>query len=112
MNKMFSHGEVNFFEIEKLPEQLEKIEIKDDFYIVGESETHGNDHRVAVLDKENIQFFRDSLEKLYLKTDTETKVFCPKKDRHDSIVIPPGTYEINTSLEADPLTQKLRKVAD
>jgi hypothetical protein len=112
MNTMFSHGEVNFFSISKLPKDLRRVEIKDNYYIVGESETHGNDHRVAVLDKDNIEFFRDKFEKLYLKADVETRVYCPKEDRHDTIIIMPGIYEINKSLEIDPLTKKLREVAD
>ena len=109
---MFSHGECNFFKLTKLPENIKKIEVKENYLVVGESETHGNDHRIAVLDKENIEFFRDSFEKLYLKANIETKVYCPKEERHSSITIQPGIYEINKSMEVDPLTQRLRQVAD
>jgi hypothetical protein len=109
---MFSHGECNFFQLTSLPVTIKKIEVRENYLVVGESETHGNDHRVAVLDKENVQFFRDSFERLYLKADIETKVYCPKEGRHDEIIIKPGIYEINKSMEVDPLTRKLRQVAD
>ena len=110
--QMFSHGECNFFELSELPKNLKKVEIKENFFVVGESETHGNDHRVAVLDKENVQFFRDELERLYLKADVTTEIYCPKEARHDKVIINPGIYEINKAMEVDPLTQRLRQVAD
>ena len=106
----YGHGEVNFFQVEKLPTNLQKIEIKENFFIVGESETHGNDHRVAVMDK--VEFFRDQFERLYLKNDVETTIYCPNGDRHDTMKLPAGIWEIDKSLETDPLTQKLRYVAD
>lgn len=110
--EMFSHGECNFFKIDSLPVSAQRLEVKENYFIVGESETHGNDHRVAVLDKESIQFYRDSFERLYLKADTVTEVYCPHTERHSPITIQPGIYEVYKSNEVDPLTQKLRQVAD
>jgi len=107
---MFSHGECNFFQIEKMPINLTKIDIKENYFVVGESETHGNDHRVAVMDK--VEFYRDQFERLYLKADVPTRVYCLKEGRHDEVIINPGIYEINKALEIDPLTKKLRQVAD
>lgn len=107
----YTHGEVNFFQTCKLPEGLKPIEVKDDFMIVGESETHGNDHRVAVLDKEKIKFYeKDGI--LYMQNFTETEVFCPNEGRHDTITLPPSIWEIDKSKEFDPLTEELRSVTD
>lgn len=106
----FSHGEVNFFKVKALPKNLKKVDVNGGYYIVGESETHGNDHRVVV--KDQVEFYRDQFERLYLRADVETEVYCPKGDRHDAITILPGLYEIDKAKEVDPLTKKLRDVAD
>jgi len=114
MNKLrhYTHGEVNFFETNMLPNNLSKVEVKDSFYIVGESETHGNDHRVAVLDKQKVEFFEDEKGTLYMRNLTETNVYCPNKDRHDTVTLQPGLWEIDKSMEYDYLEQELRAVVD
>jgi hypothetical protein len=112
MLKHYTHGEVNFFETKELPKNLKKIEVKDNFYIVGESETHGNDHRVAVLDKQQIDFFEDENGTLYMRNLVETNVFCPNENRHDTITLQPGIWEIDKSMEYDYLEQELRQVRD
>ena len=107
----YTHGEVNFFQSKKLPRGIKPITVKDNFMIVGESETHGNDHRVAVLDKEKIKFYeKDGI--LYMQNLVETKIYCPNEGRHDSIVLPPSIWEIDKSQEYDYLSQELRNVAD
>jgi len=107
----FTHGEVNFFQTCKIPPEAKQLEIKDNFVIVGESETHGNDHRVAVLDKEKIKFYeKDGV--LYMQNLCETEVYCPNEGRHDTITLPPSVWEIDKSQEYDYLEQELRSVRD
>lgn len=107
----FTHGEVCFFETKNLPTDLKPVEVKDNFLIVGESETHGNDHRVAVKDKEKIKFWeKDGV--LYMENLCETEIYCPNEGRHDTVVLPPSIWEIDKSKEYDYLTQELRNVAD
>ena len=109
--KQLIHGEVNFFETSKIPADAKEIDIKENFVVVGDSETHGNDHRVAVLDKAKIRFFQKG-ETLYMVNEEATKVYCPKTDRHDTVEIPAGTWEIDKAKEYDYLKQESRNVRD
>jgi hypothetical protein len=111
MKKHVSHGEVNFFETSVIPEGAKKINIKEDFYVVGESETHGNDHRVSVCDKENVEIYEKD-GKLYLKNNVQTDVYCPNEGRHDRVVLEPSIWEIDSSKEYDYISQEQRNVAD
>ena len=105
------HGEVNFFQTAELPKGAKKVDVKENFFVVGESETHGNDHRVAVLDKEQVKFFeRDGV--LYMVNTEATKVYCPKSDRHDTVEIPAGTWEIDKAKEYDYISEMTRNVRD
>lgn len=107
----YSHGEVNFFQVNELPKGLIPISIESDFVIVGESETHGNDHRVAVLDKEKVKLYeKDGI--LYMQNTIPVDVYCPNIDRHSTIELPPSIWEIDKSKEYDYLTQELRNVKD
>lgn len=104
------HGEVLGFEINKLPQNCKKVEVKDNFYIVGESETHGNDHRVAVKERE-IEFFeRDGI--LYMVNKSSTDIYCPNDSRHDTQSIPPSIWEIRKSQEYDYIEMQARQVRD
>lgn len=102
------HGEVIFVET-KVPETAKKINIKNDYYIVGESEVHGNDHRVEV--KEGV-FLYECAGKLYLKNEVECEVYCPNVDRHDTKTLPPSEWEIKKANDFDFLADKERVVRD
>lgn len=106
----FIHGEVLGFEISELPQGCKKVAVKDNFYIVGESETHGNDHRVAVKDREVEFFEKDGT--LYMRNLGETKIYCPNDCRHDTAIIPPAIWEIRKSQEYDYLEMQARQVRD
>ena len=107
----FIHGEVIGFEVKELPKSVKKIEVKDNFYIVGESEIHGNDHRVAVLDKNKVMFYeKDGT--LFMRNIVEAEIYCPNADRHDTQIIPPSVWEIRKAQEWDYVEQQARQVAD
>ena len=109
--KNLIHGEVNFFQVDSIPTGAKKMEIKENFVVVGESETHGNDHRVAVLDKEAVKFYeRDGV--LYMINAEATEVYCPKTDRHDTVEIPAGTWKIDKAKEYDYISEMTRNVRD
>lgn len=109
MLRKINHGEVMLKEITEVPENAKKINCNDNFIIVGESETLGNDHRVAVLE-DTMLFEKDGV--LYIKNDSESTIFCPNKQRHDTAVLPSSTWEIGIAQEYDYLTQEQRNVAD
>ena len=107
--KHISHGEVNLFSGAKIPTGAKRIKPKNGRYIVGDSETIGNFH--CVEEKEGIEVYeKDGI--LFLKNDVEAKVFCPNEQRHDTITLEPGVWEIERANEYDHLKDETRKVAD
>lgn len=108
--KHFSHGEVNLFEVEQIPGTAKKIEIKSDFLKLADSETLGNDHRLAL--NEDIEIYEDVDGTVYIKNILPTKVFCPHEERHATVDIPPSIWKKKISQEYDYITQEQRNVAD
>lgn len=109
MNKHISHGEVNLFSGSCVPIGAKKIEPKNGRYIVGDSETVGNYH--CVKEAEGVEVY-EANGILYLKNDVEATVYCPNEQRHDTITLEPGVWEIEKANEFDHLKNEFRKVAD
>lgn len=111
MKRIITHGEVNFIECDSLSKDLNKLEVTEDFFIVGESETHGNDHRINV--SEGIDLYTSQLNELFLSTvKKETTVFCPNRGKHDPVTIPKGVWKIVKGREYDYFTDSHRFIAD
>ncbi len=102
------HGEVILVE-SKIPEGAKKVTVKGDYYVIGESETHGNDHRIAV--KEGVEVYEYE-GTFFVRNNVETEVFCPNKDRHDTKVLPASDWEIKKANEFDFLADEERVVID
>ena len=92
-----------------LSEGAKKITIDKKYYVVGESETHGNDHRVEVSQK--VTFFMLGTG-LFMKNEEPTKVYCPKSERHHPIKIPAGFWEVDKAQEFDYVEMVQREVID
>ena len=107
--QIYLHGECIIKEIETLPENLKMRDDKDSI-MIAESETVGNEHRIKV--KEGIEFFEDESGTLYMKNTTPTEVYCLHEQRHDTIEIPEGIWEIDKAVEYDYLTQQVIEVRD
>lgn len=111
MQKHYSHGEVNFFETKSIPKEAKKLKLNQNYFIVGESETHGNDHRVAIADSTKVEIFeKDGI--LYMKNAVPVDVYCPTPNRHDTITLQPSIWEIDKAKEYDYTTQEQRNVRD
>lgn len=109
MKKQITHGEVLFFETDKIPTDAKKIKCDKDFFVVGESETHGNDHRISIC--EDVELFeRDGI--FYIKNNVPVKVYCPKEGRHDEVILEPSIWEVDKAKEYDYFEQELRNVRD
>jgi hypothetical protein len=108
MKKVIYHGEVAFFEVDEVPANAKKLEVKESFYVVGESETLHNDHRVDVL--EGTDLFTEE-DKVFLKT-IGTEIYCPNRTRHATIELPAGTWQIGHAQEYDYFAETLRRVTD
>lgn len=109
MNRVIFHGEVAFFEVDGIPGEAKMVISKADHIVVGESETHGNDHRVSVDDY--TQFFTAD-DVLFIKSIGQTKVYCPNETRHDTVVLPDGVWKVGHAEEYDYFTESRRRVAD
>ena len=107
--QVYLHGECIIKEIETLPENLTKREDVDSI-MIAESETVGNEHRIKV--KEGVEFFEDENGILYMKNIVPTDVYCLHTERHDTIEIPQGIWEIDKAVEYDYLAKMERRVTD
>jgi len=107
--QVYLHGECIIKEIENLPENLSKRNDKESI-MIAESETVGNEHRIKV--KEGVEFFEDENGILYMKNSVPTEVYCLHTERHDTIEIPEGIWEIDKAVEYDYTMQMERVVRD
>jgi len=110
MNRIIFHGEVFFREVKSIP-KAKKITVTDNFYIVGESETHGNDHRITYIE-DQVELYMTDEDKLFIKNLGNTQVYCPNKTRHDTIILPEGMWEVGHAMEYDYYKDRLNKVID
>ena len=108
--KVYNHGELCIFKSDKnIPVGAKKLSPEKIGYIVAPSETTGNHH--VVEEKEGVELYeKDGV--MYLKAEVPTDVFCVIKERHDTITLEPGIYEIEPAKEFDYLSGEKRNVAD
>jgi hypothetical protein len=107
--RLYFHGECFIKEIGELPDKLLKREDNESITIA-ESETVGNEHRIKI--KEGVEFFEDEKGTLYMRNTVPTEVYCLHTERHDTIEIPQGVWEIDRAVEYDYLNQLERVVTD
>ena len=108
MRRKINHGEVVLKEVNGIPKGAKKLLLKN-FVVVGESETKGNDHRVAVMDDTEVYEENGTL---YIKNETASKVFCPNPSRHSEETLPASTWKVNIAQEFDYVMMEKRNVAD
>jgi hypothetical protein len=107
-NKVYIHGECMCFP-SSLPSTVKK-KVVDRFLIVADSETTGNHHVVDA--EEGVDFYEDTNGTLFMNVEKSATLRCVHSNRHDAIVVGPGTYEFGTQMEYDPFTARLNKVRD
>ena len=78
--------------------------------MIAESETVGNEHRIKI--KEGVEFFGDANGVLYMKNTVPTEVYCLHAERHDTIILPEGFWQIDKAQEYDYLSARIIKVRD
>ncbi len=104
------HGECVITQITELPQGLKKVQPKNGYVVVAESEVTGNDHRVCVKDKQVEFYEKDGV--LYMKNLQPVEVGCVIEERHDTCELPEGTWEFKKALEYDPLEEVIREARD
>ena|SRR6056297_960488 len=108
-NSVIIHGECMIFR-NSIPKNAKGIEPSNRTYmIVADSETTGNHHVVDT--PEGVSFYElDGIR--YMKNEVPTKVRCVQADRHDAIVLEPGSWEFGIQQEYDHITEEIRSVQD
>ena len=107
--RMYFHGECVIAELSELPKNLKSRNDKDSI-MIAESETIGNEHRIKV--KEGVEFFEDDNGVLYMKNTVPTEVYCLHTERHDTITLPEGLWQIDKAVEYDYLSAEVVNVSD
>ena len=105
--RMYFHGECVIAELSEFPKNLKARNDKDSI-MIAESETIGNEHRIKI--KEGVEFFEDENGVLYMKNTVPTEVYCLHTERHDTITLPEGLWQIDKAVEY--LSDKIIEVRD
>ncbi len=108
--RKINHGEVVVLEASRVPSGAKKVVAKENYLVVGESETIGNDHRISVSIGTTL-YHSDG--KLYVENSDDEKIYCPSPQRHCDSVLPGGSiWEFGIAQEYDYLTMEKRNVTD
>jgi hypothetical protein len=108
--KHASHGEVNFYKVDKALSKAKKISAKNNMYIVAESEVTGNHHYIEVCD--GVELFEDDSGILWMENSVNTSVKCVIEQRHTTIELEPGIWLIQPSMEYDYISEEVRACRD
>lgn len=108
MKKAIIHGEAMLVE-SSLPKGAKLKKTVNSYEIIAKSEVSFNHHVIDVVD--GVEFYEKD-GKLFMKNNTETQVRCVIAERHDTIVVPCGIWEIDIQQEYDPFEQRARAVRD
>lgn len=107
--KVYMHGELIFFEVDKIPEGAKEIKTKGDFKLA-DSENTGNHHMLQIHDGVKLFGFNDEF---YTKVEEETKAYCVLESRHTDLVLgSKTTWGIVPAQELDHITGIVRKIQD
>jgi hypothetical protein len=102
------HGECGIIQ-SKIPSDATSVKVENNCLIIADSETTGNHHvldvipGVEVLEKDTKRFVRNSV---------PAKVRCVHADRHDTLTVPPGEWELVIAQEFDYFEMSKRNVRD
>lgn len=123
--KAYLHGECIIKQIDELPAGLVTMSRTDEaarkhpgFIVLAPSEQTGNDHVLELPTsakkgkKSLVSVFRNKDGKIFFQTEAQVNVRCMVKERHDTITLDPGCYEVGAQQEYDYFTQSLQAVRD
>jgi hypothetical protein len=102
------HGECGIIQA-KIPADATAVKVENNCLIIADSETTGNHHvldvmpGIEVLEKDTKRFVRNSV---------PAKVRCVHADRHDTLTVPPGEWELVIAQEFDYFEMSKRNVRD
>lgn len=108
MNNVIRHGEIMLVPIKDIPKGVRN---EHTHYIVGHSETG---HHHVLESKAGFEVFLDEATKaLYLDVSEPAELVHKKTlDKHRTLPVAPGKYEVHIKTEYDPWNQVLTNVFD
>ena len=108
--KAYIHGECVIKEIDSIPQNAKPETVNGAFCIIAPSEVTGNHHVIDC--HQGVEFFLTEDNRRYVKNSIDTTIRCLIAERHTTVNLPPGTYEIERQNEYDYITKALVKVRD
>lgn len=110
-----SHGEVNLFEVDRIPKTAKKIkpsqqQLVGNGFIIANSETTGNHHLVKLAP--GIEVYEDTDGTIYIRNTNITELSCVDTKRHDAVELPASTWKRKPAKEWDYTKEEKRNVAD
>lgn len=104
---MFRQGDILILPVKSVPQGLVEVPREAGRVVLAHGEATGHAH---VVEGEEVLFLAADLEELegrFLRVEAEAAVV---HDEHDTIVLPPGDYEVRRQREYSP--EEIRTVAD
>lgn len=108
--KMAAQGDMLLLRVDALPEGVREVPPVNGAYILAHSET-GHNH--VVLERPNVKLFSamDEFRAWLVVEETPAKLEHQRSfDTHETLLIPPGTYEVRRQREYTP--EGFRRAAD
>lgn len=109
-SKPIAQGDLIMFPVKSLPEGVIPMDEDGNKYVVAHSET-GHNH---VIEKTHVKAFvlkKPDIYQMFLQVDEPAALVHEKSfDKHETVMIPPGTYQINRQREYTP--EGYRRAAD
>lgn len=108
--KIIRHGDCNFYQIDKLPENLKEVKSGKSF-VVARGEATNSEHRVNVYLSKNLKVMKDELDNTYLVLMSDGTL--THTHDHETITIQPGIWKQVQEREVDWFADGItRKVID
>ena len=103
---MYRQGDVLIIPVKSIPKKLEPVERENGRIVLAHGEVTGHAHAIK---NEGAALFRDpKLMAVFMTVNGDAVML--EHDEHDTIVIPPGNYQVVRQREYSP--EAIRNVAD
>ena len=103
---MYRQGDVLILPVPQIPEDLVEVPREDGRLVLAHGEVTGHAHAVEG-EATFLAADLEDLERRFLRVEAEVQVV---HEEHDTIVLPPGDYEVRRQREYSP--EEIRTVAD
>ena len=108
--KAYLHGECLIKQVDCIPTSAKTEKVNGPYCIIAPSEVTGNHHVIDC--EQGVEFFITDDNRRFVKNSVDATVRCLIGERHSTVSLPPGTYQIDMQQEYDYLTGALQKVRD